>query len=72
MPKKTPKTKYGDKQPVSIAIKPGSYMEYLWKHPEEVRRILMEHGVHPDDDSTLGVINIDKKMDNSLKILLRP
>jgi hypothetical protein len=50
-------------QPVSRAIKPGSYEEYLWKHPEEVRRILLEHGVDPDDDSMLGVINIDKKKD---------
>ena len=60
-PKKTPKTKYGEAQPVSIAIKPGSFEEYLWKHPEELRRILLEHGVDPDDDSTLGVINIGKK-----------
>ena len=60
MSKKAKKTKYGDKQPVSIAIKPGSYEEYLWKHPEELRRILLEHGVDLDDDSTLGVINIGK------------
>ena len=48
-------------QPVSLAIKPGSREEYLWNHPEEVRRILLEHGVDPDDDSMLGVINIGKK-----------
>jgi len=46
------------KRPVSLAIRPGSREEYLWNHPEEVRRILLEHGVDPDDDSTLGVINI--------------
>jgi hypothetical protein len=61
MGKKVKKTKYGDKQPISIAIKPGSFEEYLWKHPEEMRRILLEHGEDPDDDSTLGVINIGKK-----------
>ncbi|MBM3238957.1 hypothetical protein FJZ31_21910 [Candidatus Poribacteria bacterium] len=54
-------------QPVSLAIKPGSYEEYLWNHPEEVRRILLEHGVDPDDDSMLGVINIDKKKDKPEK-----
>ena len=54
-------------QPVSRAIKPGTYMEYLWKHPEEVRKILLEHGVDPDDDSMLGVINIDKKKDSPTK-----
>ncbi|MBM3239763.1 hypothetical protein FJZ31_26055 [Candidatus Poribacteria bacterium] len=50
-------------QPVSLAIKPGSREEYLWEHPEEVRRILLEHGVDPDDDSMLGVIKSDKKKD---------
>ena len=30
---------------LSRAIKPGTYDEYLWKHPEEVERILREHGV---------------------------
>ena len=54
-------------RPVSLAIKPGTYMEYLWKHPEEVRKILLEHGIDPDDDSMLGVINIDKKKDSSTK-----
>jgi len=54
-------------QPVSLAIKPGSYEEYLWNHPEEVRRILLEHGVDPDDDSMLGVIKIDKKKDKPEK-----
>jgi len=48
-------------QPVSLAIKPGSREEYLWEHPEEVRRILLKHGVDPDDDSMLGVIKIGKK-----------
>ena len=61
MGRKVKKTKYGDKRPVSIAIKPGSFEEYLWNHPEEMRRILLEHGEDPDDDSTLGVINIGKK-----------
>ena len=50
-------------QPVALAIKPGSREEYLRNHPEEVRRILIEHGVDPDDDSMLGVINIGKKED---------
>ena len=63
MCKKAKKTKYGDKQPVSVAIKPGTYMEYIWNHPEEMRRILIEHGVDPDDDSTIGIINIGKKAD---------
>jgi hypothetical protein len=53
-------------RPVSLAIKPGTYMEYLWKHPEEVRKILLEHGIDPDDDNMLGVINIEKK-DSSTK-----
>ena len=62
------KTKYGDKQPVSIAIKPGTYAEYLWNHPEEVRRILLEHGADPDEEVPIGVftkrvINIGKKVD---------
>jgi len=52
------------KRPVSLAIRPGTYMEYLWNHPEEVRRILQEHGIDPDDDSRLGVINIGKKEDS--------
>ena len=64
---KSVKTKYDDKQPVSIAIKPGSFEEYLWKHPEELRRILLEHGEDPDDDTVLGVINIGKKENPSPK-----
>ena len=63
MCKTVKKTKYGDKQPVSVAIKPDTYMEYIWNHPEEMRRILIEHGVDPDDDSTIGIINIGKKAD---------
>jgi hypothetical protein len=39
---------------VSPAIKPGSYEEYLWNHPEEMERLLREYGIDPDDDSTLG------------------
>ena len=31
-------------QPVSLAIKPGSREEYLWEHPEEVRRIFLAEG----------------------------
>ena len=66
MCEKAKKTKYGDKQPVSVAIKPGTYMEYLWNHPEEVRRILLEHGADPDEEVPIGVftkrvINIGKK-----------
>jgi len=30
---------------VSPAIKPGSYDEFLWNHPEEVDRLLREYGV---------------------------
>ncbi|MCH8296152.1 hypothetical protein IH992_34165 [Candidatus Poribacteria bacterium] len=60
---KKAKSKYGDKEPVSIAIKPGTYMEYLWNHPEEMRRVLKKHGVDADDDSTIGIINIGKKTD---------
>jgi len=33
---------------ISIGVKPGSYMEYLYNHPEEVERILREHGVDLD------------------------
>ena len=33
----------------SPAIKPGSRMEYLWNHPEEVDKILKEHGIEPDE-----------------------
>ena len=33
----------------SPAYKPGSYMEYLDNHPEEVDRILREHGIDPDE-----------------------
>ena len=33
----------------SPAIKPGSHMEYLWNHPEEVDKILREHGIEPDE-----------------------
>jgi len=33
----------------SPAYKPGSYMEYLNNHPEEVDRILREHGIDPDE-----------------------
>jgi hypothetical protein len=33
----------------SPAIKPGSHMEYLWNHPEEVDKILREHGVEPEE-----------------------
>jgi len=66
---KKAKSKYGDKEPVSIAIKPGTYMEYLWNHPEEVRRILLEHGANPDEELPIGiftkrVINIDAKKKN--------
>ena len=35
--------------PCSPAIKPGSYDEYLWNHPEEVQRILRQHGIDPDE-----------------------
>ena len=34
---------------VSIGVKPGGYMEYLEKHPEEADRILREHGIDPDE-----------------------
>ena len=66
---KKAKSKYGDKEPVSIAIKPGTYMEYLWNHPEEVRRVLLEHGADPDEELpieifTKQVINIDRKKKN--------
>ena len=66
---KKAKSKYGDKEPVSIAIKPGTYMEYLWNHPEEVRRILLEHGADPDEELPIGVfttqvINIGEKKKN--------
>jgi hypothetical protein len=33
----------------SPAYRPGSYMEYLHNHPEEVDRILREHGIDPDE-----------------------
>lgn len=33
----------------SPAIKPGSRMEYLWNHPEEVDKILREHGIEPEE-----------------------
>ncbi len=33
----------------SPAIKPGSRMEYLWNHPEEVDKILREHDVDPEE-----------------------
>ena len=33
----------------SPAIKSGSRMEYLWNHPEEVDKILREHGVEPEE-----------------------
>jgi len=33
----------------SPAIKPKSRMEYLWNHPEEVDKILREHGVDPEE-----------------------
>jgi hypothetical protein len=52
---------------LSRAIKPGTYDEYLWKHPDEVERILREHGVDMEKlNETLdggGVIHLtfDKK-----------
>ena len=33
----------------SPAYRPGSCMEYLHNHPEEVDRILREHGIDPDE-----------------------
>ena len=33
----------------SPAVQPGSYMEYLSQHPEEVDRVLREHGIDPDE-----------------------
>ena len=33
----------------SPAYRAGSYMEYLQNHPEEVDRILREHGIDPDE-----------------------
>lgn len=53
--------------PVSVAIKPGSYEEYLWNHPEELRRLLLERGIDPDDDSTLGVIHLGTQENQSDK-----
>jgi len=53
---------------VSRAIKPGTYDEYLWNHPEEVERILREHGVDVEKLNKIlerggGVIHLtfDKK-----------
>jgi hypothetical protein len=33
----------------SPAIKPGSRMDYLWNNPEEVDKLLREHGVEPEE-----------------------
>jgi hypothetical protein len=44
------KAGYYKKQRITApAIEPGSYSEYLWKHPEEADRILREHGVDVEE-----------------------
>lgn len=55
---------------LSPAIKPGSYDEYLWNHPEEVQQILREHGIDPDEitrilDNGGGVILKDYEANHS-------
>jgi hypothetical protein len=45
-PERMPAT---DSLPVAPAIKPGTYEEYLWNHPEEVDRILRENGVDMEE-----------------------
>lgn len=37
------------KQETSPAIKPGSFDEYLWNHPDEVEKFLREHGLNPEE-----------------------
>ena len=48
---------------LSPAIKPGSYDEYLWNHPEAVQRILRQHGINPDE--------INKILDNGGGVILK-
>jgi len=54
----------------SPAYRPGSYMEYLHNHPEEVDRILRKHGIDPEEfdrilKSGKGVLpGFDKKKDS--------
>jgi hypothetical protein len=48
--KRAEKRKRGRSQPIgSPAIKPGSYMDYLSQHPEEVNRILRRHGLELEE-----------------------
>ena len=48
---------------LSPAIKPGSYDEYLWNHPEEVQRILRKHGI--------DLAEINKLLDNGGGVILK-
>lgn len=45
-PEPAPAVEYPLMEP---AIKPGTYEEYLWNHPEEVDRILRENGVDMEE-----------------------
>lgn len=66
------KTRKKKKPVVSRAIKPGSYEEYLWNHPEEMDRLLREYGVDVKEfDHILenggGKIPIDLKKARAIK-----
>ena len=66
------KTKSKTHRIVSPAIKPGTYGEYLWNHPEEVERILREHGVNIEKlnkilDEGGGVIQLNIGQKNKSK-----
>jgi hypothetical protein len=59
----TTKSLHKKNHPISPAIKPGAYDEYLWNHPEEVQRILREHGINSDE--------IKKILDNGGGVILK-
>jgi len=69
---KTTKTRKRKAPIVSPAIKPGTYDEYLWNHPEEVERLLREYGVDVEElDRILeqggGKITINLEKARSIK-----
>ena len=60
----TKKEKNKNDRPLSPAIKPGSFQDYLLSHPQEMNRILREYGINPDDYSTLEDWDIAKAKNN--------
>jgi len=68
--------KYKERKELILApaIRPGSYMDYLDKHPEVVEASLRRMGIDPDElnrllDEGLIAITFDGKLKNHISVV---